>query len=929
MRGTRTLGRGLRAALLGMLLVGGVLAQDGIGEGREEDLSLSKGRFGDAFLSGYDGPYLNFGWIDYENYRQGIPIFKSYDAFGNYLTEGYEVYRMEEYRAAPEDGSTVFKARPYENWLRHLIISDDAYGAWSTRVMVGDAIRTTFTPLTLDLARFNGIRWDEASPNNRFSLVLSRISDPLKLNLKARMEPGGVRRQADDGVYLLGGHWESRVGDFLVLGGTYLNMRRFDAGQGYTTNNRRGLAPPFTVPKALVVRIEDDSPESPWSGAAVFDVRGSARIRENGEERLEEIAAAMVERSAGVVEGPRHLEVAGRYADRTGTLFPEYVDYVFEVPDSTVGVTFSAVVANDYRIVIRQDHRYTPPSGSAKSLSTEFMIVRRAEGNVADFSNKRRVEFEHGMQTGLEIVGINAAVTAGGLRIRGEVARSSNYLQYAAQSGSRDDFEDFAAYVTVEKDLPGLSLGLEAFSVGPKYNTYAVKSLARQAAEAQPDPGVGVVELPREIQSDPRARTLGTPFFFNTAVQDPAGRSIITGGDATLNPIYALVDDNDDVDQWPDDWVEDWDVENRGIKYLESDAGILPFMDFDADGFPDNNRNRNLLVDSDEPFLMYFTDPQEFYFGDDFNNNSVLDAWEDDDQPNYPYYKDERGIHAVASFEIAPGVRVSVGRYDVEQIAGGGRNESTYGRVQWMHVRAGGWLARYDHESKAVKDDIPNPRFSYGVVELSDGRLVPRQHFIPDRLEARDSFVNRGLVHVRCSPGKYSNLDAKLRYEFNDQQRIEAGDGVAQARDDVDFLGFVFKADHAHHRGRLALLPRLKLQYRRQERSSVGQPLLEDLMIAPILRIDCQMTPRSQIRLGIQGLPLLVDRRIDFRDRDLDSDRRSYIVTWFHSAGYQGYELGTEAGVEFQSIDFDVRGRSDESYVRYFVRMTAGVGSVR
>jgi len=65
---------------------------------------LTKGRFQDPFLSRYEGPYLNYGWTDYEQYRAGIPIFKSYDAFGNYLTEGYEVFRMEEFRAAPRTG---------------------------------------------------------------------------------------------------------------------------------------------------------------------------------------------------------------------------------------------------------------------------------------------------------------------------------------------------------------------------------------------------------------------------------------------------------------------------------------------------------------------------------------------------------------------------------------------------------------------------------------------------------------------------------------------------------------------------------------------------------------------------------------------------------------------------------------------------------
>jgi hypothetical protein len=115
----------------------------------------------------------------------------------------------------------------------------------------------------------------------------------------------------------------------------------------------------------------------------------------------------------------------------------------------------------------------------------------------------------------------------------------------------------------------------------------------------------------------------------------------------------------------------------------------------------------------------------------------------------------------------------------------------------------------------------------------------------------------------------------------------------------------------------------------KRERDSVALPILEDLLLAPILRADYHITTRTMIRFGVQGLPLLADRRVDYRDRDNDSNHRTYLMTYYNQSDYGGYKIGTEVGAEYKLQDFDLKGRSDLSYVRYFVRMIAGVGRGR
>ena len=49
----------------------------------------------------------------------------------------------------------------YQNFVGRLVIGNDSYNTWSSRLIVGDRIRTKFSSLTLDLVALNGVRWDD------------------------------------------------------------------------------------------------------------------------------------------------------------------------------------------------------------------------------------------------------------------------------------------------------------------------------------------------------------------------------------------------------------------------------------------------------------------------------------------------------------------------------------------------------------------------------------------------------------------------------------------------------------------------------------------------------------------------------------------------------------------------------------------------
>ena len=868
--------------------------------------------YADQFMGRWRPGYLNYGWEDYENYRLNTtPYLRTYDNFGNYIADGYEIFRMEEFRTrSPAVGSVGIKGQFYQNWLRHLTIADDSYGGWSTRIIIGDFIHTTFTPLTLDMTGFNGVRFDAiSSGSHQLSLIFSRISDPLKIGLRVPgagsatdLGSSGRGQNRDDGTYLMGGHWENDIGTSFVLGATYLTMHRFDAARGFRTNSRKGLAPQNTVPQRVTIRFEDDSPGDGVGGAALFGLTATATLAPpvdsaNESGAVVTLTPLQIDLSPGVVQRGRHFEANGLFRDEEGLDRANYIDYVFEVPEDVVDLEFSALLANDYKISMRQDHFFVTDAlrGSGQARETSFAMIRRADGDVTDLSNLERIEFDYGLGTGTEIYGINGRLTIPGLDVQGEIVGSRNHFQYPTLLGSRSDFDDWAGYVTATKSLSTtVDVGAELFSVGPAFTGL------------NPHP------------SEPDA-PIGETYYFN----DPRQQFYRGPGTVTSEPYYAFVDDNDNMlyNEIADQWIG-----TQGIPFEAGDGrgGIYPSFDLDQDGHPDSNRNRNEFSDWDEPFLMYFTDPNEFYFGDDFNNNGITDAWEDDSLPNYPYYKDERGIHLTLSARPLSGLTLIAGRYDVEQLAGSGDNDVSYGRLRYDQRIGRTLRLRFEHETKDVADNIENDYFRFLLREgISDGGARYTATFFADPLSLRDSFVNRGLARAEFHPSGAWHAEAKFRYEFNHQRERSF-----QSEDDVRSWGTVVRAGYVHRWRNVDLLPRAKFLFQTQERESLGEPTIETLQFFPILRADWHITQSSQIRFGLQGFPLLKDFRRDGVNDANDSDRSSWTVMWFNESEYEGYIVGTEIGLTRRDADFTQRDQTDTRFTRFFVRIVSAVGGV-
>ncbi|MFH1568137.1 MAG: hypothetical protein ABIL09_09075 [Gemmatimonadota bacterium] len=914
-----------------LALVAGLAVAGGRGAGAETDgARVPLYVPGRSFIHQPGPAYANYAFEDYEIPEQAlIPAFERrnyYGPLGNHLIDGYNVFSWRELRA--ETGTEVGARSSIGKWGRYNlfqrnIVAHESYGGWAARLIIGDEIRTVFTPLTFSQAGVNGLRLDVDTQGSRVSAIASRYRDPLWTG-------GESRPQVRNSSLLLGSHAEMDLGA-LTVGATGVHFHVFDSEQD-EFSLRGNLESTQGLPSYIIVRIADDSPEDERGGPVISQVR----LRVNGRERpdLEPVIARLDSRNPTFVgvtsritgqfvrtsypdQNTRYADVlylrkhlAGEDVSRNVNL-PELLREVQLVPpagrlqaDGYEVVEFfydlsaeryvsqveaEVLVANDYRIEVFGLHEETP---QATREEARWMIGsvegrRRAAGNVQDLSNMEWVRLDAGAWTGRSVLGINGKWETLGGRLRWEYARSLEFRQYPdGQPGYRGDREtqsvrqwlgarslssDASYYVTGEWSGSWWAGGGEVFSVGPEFTRQLTGTHAGNLLQNEE----------------------------------------ITDG---------FIEDNDDNDRWPD--------RGPGVRWghlgaAEHDPdGIFPGNDADNDGIPDTNRNGNELPDYEEPFLLFEVESSAYYYGRDWNHNGMPDEREDDLVPDLPYQEDQEGFHCFGKVLGPAGLSLTAGRLAARGIAGGGPNESTYAGLELRRRWPGGASLRLESLVQRVRDDIANP---YEIFEetlsLPDaqgsyhvpGSRVYEYQVVNDLREWRNSVDRQHYAEGQWLPLPHLHLWANLRYAVNRQLEGKLADGTDQRADELRLASGVAKAQYEWQASaRWDVTFQVKGLFLRHQRESLPVDLQNEWTLLPIIKARCRLTPRTRLSLGTQGLPGLPLRRRD-RDDGRDSlEEEVRLVELTNRSTYYGYEISTSLGLRTTRRTYDLVSRRDD-----------------
>ncbi|MDP6124664.1 MAG: hypothetical protein QGH20_02790, partial [Candidatus Latescibacteria bacterium] len=411
------------------------------------------------------------------------------------------------------------------------------------------------------------------------------------------------------------------------------------------------------------------SPTVPWLPEFDPEINPSITSQDIKQNRLTQMKVFY---RTGVVEAPTGIhEIAS----------DELLVYSFELPtDLGVNETvFEGTFSGDYAVMTAQAHTFsfrgTDGDAFIDQRLAPWVVVARANGNVRDGSNTERIEFRHRLATGQSVTGVNAELHLIGVDLWGEYTWNSLYSQYPTSAGKTHVEHRRAWYVNALKRFDHVSFGAELFNIDANYG---FGNNSRRGGSVLYNDYSSIQTNSNTIKQDLNDPT-GDPYLRGQAYQE-----------------FKLVDDNDDRDPWPDDAEQDrpnGTHPNRGVSVGSSDI------------------NNDGIADFVQPFLLYDSDPVDFVYGEDFNNNSVVDDRENDDHPDYPYSPDQRGWHAFTRFQWAREGFFTLGTIRVDQPMGGGTSNSNYAKFDFRYADPVIGRLQLIHDSKRVRDTIADHLF--------------------------------------------------------------------------------------------------------------------------------------------------------------------------------------------------------------------------
>lgn len=814
-----------------------------------------------------------------------------YDLFGRRVMHGWLVYEARKEQPRASEGNSLLKGLPYGGNFQNLIIASDSKGQHHFSLTIGDEIATTLTPMTFRKAAFNGVQFHYLQNRYAGTVLLSRISAPLVTTSSFDV---GLTNATE----LTAGRLTAQLGDHLTVGGTYVNshnsratLERFAGNmfKGFLTTDQASNAVTF-----IEVRLGDDSPEDGENGAVLFaeniflkDVLGHqwngaqvgyAPARTGGELRDGFAVADGGDRM--VLRYNLEALAAARVVvvDGEPTWQPTTVDSLAEV-------RFELALANDYRVEVASNRQ------TNIEAQPVFLLVERAPGNVGDTSNRRTVRFDYGLPTANQLAGLTLEVRQlWGFDLYAELNVNHRFAQYPSPllTTHRTSARRAAAWMVefAHRRSPYFLHG-EVFSMDPDYTT-----------------SVFMTETNGRVDYVDQASFL-----------------------------YDYVDDNDDLDRFPDQkrrWQSSRLGQTLSTGEGAADPAVFPGWDENGDFISDFNQNdtptrRNALADYEEPFLRFNVDRPEFLFGLDMNNNGWVDRFEDDADPDYPYDRDLRGYNVYGGVDIVPKVRLIAGQTRQWQLSSKRRSEAAYGLFVLERDWPGIGRLRFFEQLKKVRDNIADDRLAAPLA------LGDQQTLVADPLAAQNTWINTAWLGFDYTGLQSLEVINKFKYEVFHQRDAQPVLTERGARRRGHFLGVVNKAEYGRNMGRVHLRPRLKNELfwdvpylQRASERQWWKQLLSFSVRFPVFR-------ESWIETGVEqvfttDLAAAPQQRAA-GERTGDGQQTVVAIELTHYGTYLGYRSIMQCGLRFDRDQFERVGRTPETQTGslVFVSFYAGL----
>ncbi|HDY87594.1 MAG TPA: hypothetical protein ENH82_05685 [bacterium] len=824
---------------------------------------------------------------------------------------------------------------------------------WAVSVVGAGALRTKLTPLTMSSPNMGGMKIDFQSANYQATFVNSR---PLSYFGGNTLMVRGLQLRRKIGA--------------LTLGANYANMYAVQQTRDKGTDLKGHVSDYAPTPIMYAVRVVDDSPHD-GDGPIVQNVklivdgiyRPDIQPMIIIDDLRNELVTAVNSKSQDgylhyqtMFSGQKvmfdHLTIEERSPKYLDYLYMndyvrgwntkvmtdnfdlekgkeyykiiesvdkplqvngnEYVVYLFDlgsIKEKINRVKVELTVSNDYRVQISQIYTKRTVGGHDNEgdnmlhYNAEYWkTMAQADGNIKDGSNLRTITIDFGYEVGNVIYGFDAHFNYLGFKINGEFVTNTHFYMFSdgipgtglpsnpptditPRDGHRSSQTDHAYYVTVQKDWSQFGFAGELFKMGKFYRPY-----------------MNYFNTIKEIEFNNRNDTMR----------------------------MTMIDDNDDDDQYPDTQYTS-KVMGAYVSALQDPDGVFPGNDLDNDGYADNEKNDNSFPDYDEPFLMFDVDPDEFVFGDDFNNNTIPDFREDDMKYDTPYDLDRKGHHFYVRFSPLKNVNLFAGSFRTKGVGLDNRTDDDYFKANLNYdvFGVGNIFAEYRNEK--IKDNIqdkfvvvPTAAKHVEMVWFSYTRYKRYLYF--DEVEYRNSRVQKLFLDSRIRAIPSVTLENHVKYERNKQLEGTMYDNTFQPKDIVNTFAMVNKFVYTKQWGNWTFSPGIKFRLYKKGRSESLNPLDHYMMRIPLVFLNYTISPETKITLGMQGFKGFEMLYRDYIQSHNDYKQINYVLQIENRTTYWGFDVWGSFGFRLEQINFDEEYRKFEEYKSssFFARIWMG-----
>ena len=747
--------------------------------------------------------YTNFAKNPYRRYLDSTQEGNYfYDLYGRFLNKGWLVFDWRQMQPTSSEGSGILQAGPYGSWFGNLIIAADTKGQHHFSVSIGDEIRTTLTPMTFRKSAFNGIQFDYRADQIAATVLMSRINVPL---LGSNQVPSFINNYTN----LLGFRAVWNIADMVRVGGTFVNAHhgRISAErfQSHPFKGDLSSAQLDGRVNQITLRLSDDSPGDMQGGPVLFsdDIEISTRIGDRDTVLVGSQIGFLPKKSGGIERNGFRI-AQGRGEDGRILLEyffsaenPEVADLEKLIPDANLvnniyRVRFRMLLSNDYKIEVSSNRQTdNDPRGGVP----QFTTVARADGNVKDNSNRQLVVFDYGLPTATQVAGFTLeADDIAGFKFYSEFNINHQFTHYPHRDNEREAY---------------------SASSGTNKNRAALGWMMNLSRSFQPFYFFG--------------EAFGMDAAYNTSPRFVDGQGNINYADtdaARSRHTYDFVDDNDDNDR-KNDQKRRFDDGRVGEEIASGTSGfagfaddaVFPGLDENNDFIPDFNQNGlavrpNYLPDYEEPFLRYNVDRPEYLFALDLNNNGWGDRFENDDEPDYAYKRDRRGLNTYLGAWLTPRAKITLGHERVRQLSTGKRNRTTYGLLAYENNHPILGIATFYNVFKLAEDNIIDDLIQWVQQRPVLGKSMEDpggMEAIRDPLGLQNTLANKAYLGFERRRNSGLNTESKLVYEIIRQRQkgMLDRDGQMLERTTRRF-GLLNKAQYLYRMGRVDLTPRVK-----------------------------------------------------------------------------------------------------------------------